>query len=170
MIILNIVIKEKIKSLEREFKGITKEVTTEAELLSAFLNNWPQVQIKLLEKLELSDLEIKKIMKVCDKYAEIKIKLVNERVPKNRKDVIILENDALERLYKPRVMIVKGLVKKEAFEVAQKWINDKYKTQVIMGPEKLDKWEDMMNETGRGIDFLIFDKEESIGYAIEVKD
>ena len=160
---------KKVSSLEKKYKGLAKESTVEAELLIKFFNFWPEVQVKWLLELGFNKSDIKTIMKLSDKYAELKVKLINERIPKNRKDIIIIENDVLEMIYKPRLMILKEPTKGEAIEVASKWIKQRYKDAVILDPKKLDDLEALMRHPTGGVDFLVFTKDEVIGYEVELK-
>lgn len=161
---------KKISSLEKKYKGLSREIAHEAALLVRFFNLWPEVQVKILIQLGLSNSEIKRIMNLSDNYALKKIKIINERIPNNRKDIIIIENDAIEMLYKPRIMMLKEPNRSEALKVADKWLKQRYKGALIMDSKKIEDFEDLMNHEGRSIDFLVFDKKEILSYAIEVKE
>ena len=85
-----------IESLKRKFKGIDDEYLHDAELLVILFNFWPEVQEKFLKRLKYKPSEIELIMKVSDLFAKRKVKLIYEKIPKNRKGVILIENDVIE--------------------------------------------------------------------------
>ncbi|MBD3312455.1 hypothetical protein GF352_03320 [archaeon] len=162
--------KVSINDLKRKYGAVDDEFLHEAQLLIIMFNFWPEVQQKWLKKLDFKPEEINKVLKISDLYAQKKIELMNEKLPVNRRGVILIENDVMELLYKPRALIVSDSSKAEALKVLEEYLEDKHPGAVLVNHQQIDKLEDLMNLEGRSVDFLVFTDKEIISYQVELKD
>lgn len=103
--------------------SLIKELLHEAELLIILFTSPPEVQKKWLSKLNFSKKEIKIIMCFSDLFAKRKAELIINKSPKDRKDVILLENDVIESLYEPRLLSVKDESIDCALKDIHKWLS-----------------------------------------------
>ncbi len=158
-----------IQTLKRKYKGIDDEYALNAEMFIRFFNFWPEVQKKWLKLLGYKKKEIEKIMNVSDRYAKTKIRLINKRLPKKREQVIIIENDALEGIYKPRILFINEPKRDLRLKNALKWLKKEYKGEVILDPARIDKFEKFMKEKGTGVDIIVITDKEILAYQVEAK-
>jgi len=157
--------KVSIEKLKKSFKGIDDEFLHQAEFLIIMFNFWPEVQRKWLKKFKLKPKEVEQVMKVSDLYAKRKVSLMNKQLPKNRRDIILIENDILESLYEPRIMRVKASNKSEALEIAEDYLTNH---GVLLNHSLIDQMEDFMNLQGRSVDFLVFKNKKIYSYQVEL--
>jgi len=157
-----------IEDLKQKYLGIDDEFLHQAEFLVILFNFWPEVQRKWLKKFKFKPKEIEQVMKISDLYAKQKVELMNKRLPKNRRDIIIIENDVIESLYKPRLLKVKAKDKVEALGIAEEYLESKHKG-VLVNHSLIDKMEDFMNLQDRSVDFLVFEGNSVYSYQVELK-
>jgi hypothetical protein len=161
-------VKVSIESLKDKYRGIDDEFQHEAELLIILFNFWPEVQRRWLMKLRLKPAEIETVMKVSDLFAKKKVQLMNDKVPVNRKGIILVENDVMESLYDPRIIRVLENDRKDALKIAKKYLGQEHADSVIIDQAQIDKLEDIMRLQDRSVDFLIFSKNKIISYQVEL--
>lgn len=159
-----------INDLKSKYGPVDDEFLHEAQLLIIMFNFWPAVQQKWLKKLGFKPEEVDKVLKISDLYAQKKIELMNQKLPVNREGVVLIENDVIEWLYKPRVLIISDDSKAEALEIAEEYLDDKHPHDLVVNHQQIDELEDLMNLEGRSVDFLVFTDKNVISYQVELKD
>ncbi len=160
-------IKKLINKL-RNHKQEVKEYLHEAELLIIMFNFWPAVQRKWLKLLKYKKKEIDIIMGLSNLFNEKKSRLISKNKPLNRKEIILLENDVIEQLYKPRVMTLLASDKKTALKIALRALQKEHPESVILDKKRINALEEFMNLEGSSVDFLIFKPREILSYQIEL--
>ncbi len=157
----------KISEIIDKYMDYDDKYFHEAELLIIFFNSWPETQVSILKKLKLSEDEIKKIMKISYKFSKEKEKLIKKRAPINREGVILIENDVIRKMYIPKIIRIKD-VEGDEYETLKKYFLDRFKGSVVLGPQKIEKLEKLLNLEGKSVDFLVFHKGKVYSYIVEI--
>lgn len=163
--------KYKISCLEKKIPEIREQFFAEMEMLAIFLNYLPTVQIKWLKEMKLKKKDIENILKIADYYAKLKVKMINENPPKNREDVIKIENECLRKIYTPRLMnITPCRWKWRCKRIAEKLIRKKWPNATIFKKKQIRKFKKLLREKKVMTDFLVFDPESKRIIGIEVEN
>lgn len=143
--------------LEKKCKECADEFLEELELLPVFLNYYPDVQEKWLEDIGLSKEDILKIKQVVDEYAKKKVELENKETPQKREEVIKIEDQVLKGMYRGIVLSVEKINE----EFILDFLKSKYPKAAVLGPEQLQKLENLTlfkDHVKRfPVNFLVFD-------------
>lgn len=160
--------KVSLGSLEERYDEIVKEFLHEAELLVIFFTSPPAAQKKWLAGLKFNPKEINVIMQLSDLFARRKVKLMIEKVPKNREGIILIENDVMESLYEPRLLRVKDETRECALKDVMKWLQRRHSNDVILNEDRINALEDLLSLQGGSVDFLVFTNKGIMSYQLEL--
>ncbi len=145
--------------------AIIKRFFHEAELLIILFNMNPVVQVKSLKKIKVKDEDINKFLKISTLFNKRKDKLIIKRKPKNRQEVILIENEVMRELYEPRILRLSNC-DKELLVSAEEWLKCRYPKALIINHKMIDKLELIMDLNDRSVDFLVFTNNKIISYKV----
>ncbi len=160
----------RFKTLERKHPESAKEFLETLNMLPIFLNYYPEVRDKWMKDIGLKKRDISRVNKVVSKYAEEKVKLENKKKPKNRKDVILIEDEVLKNIFEAK--LIKIHHSQSLLRTSKEIIKQEYSNCAIIEPEQMDELESMLLMEGHKkrfpMDFLVFDPKNMKIIGVEV--
>ena len=149
----------KFKTLERNHPECAAEFLEELNLLAVLLNYPPENRIKWLKKIGIKKRNLARIEKIALKYAEEKVKLENKKKPKNKKEVILIEDEILKKMFKGKLIKIHHT--QSLLRTSKEILKQEYPNAAIIEPEQMDELESVMSIEGHvkrfPMDFLVFD-------------
>ncbi|MAG50740.1 hypothetical protein CL621_03845 [archaeon] len=162
------------KALKKRFPKKAKEFLVDLETLALFLNS--PVRDRWMKFSKLNSSEIRKINKIVNHYAELKVKEENKKKPKTRKQIIKIENLCLIKIFLGKFIKIKENDKTKALKIIKKLLKIKYPESAILDTFELSKLSVLTgaNEKTRNFstDLLVFypNKNKIIGIAVLLKN
>ena len=149
----------KFKTLERKHPECAAEFLEEINLLAVFLNYPPEIRMKWLKKIGIKKRNLARIEKVALKYAEEKVNLENKKKPKNKKEVMLIEDEVLRKMFRGKLMKIHHT--QSLLRTSKEVLKQEYPNAAIIEPEQMDELESVMSLEGHikrsPLDFLVFD-------------
>lgn len=151
----------KYEQIKKDFPEKASELLQEQETLVLFLNlpvrkNWMTI-------IKLSDEEQKRVNKIVERYAKLKIEEENKLKPKSKEEIMEIENNTLKKIFEARMVKVGHVKNKfEAVKIAKGLAKEEFPKGVILDANKLDKLTTLAGADSTRItptDVLVFDPE-----------
>ena len=160
--------KEQYSFLVKKHKEEASDFVAEQEAFVNFLNsparkNW-------LKMIGLKKQDVDKVLKIVDYYAKLKVTLENKKKPKQKKDIILIEDACLRLMFQARLFKISHIKNKaEKLKVLEKFLKAEYPGSVIIDTYKAEKLAVLSESDNMASSFVVFDVKNNKIVAVELE-
>ncbi len=160
----------KYRALKKQFPKKAKEIFKTQEALAIFLNS--PFREKWINKLKLKRSEAKKVKEIIEYYGKLKISEENKKKPKKWKDILIIEDNCLKKIFEGRLFELKHAKSKYfAKRIMKKILEKEFPESVIFTPRKVKKLlrlTEVEKAKKAPMEFIVFDSKKKKIIGIEI--